>query len=169
MAITIIPNQPVRFTSSETECACLGQEYSQLVNKNDATQFQIKSSNAISNGGFGINLDGWNVFEAIDISALTTNETAEGACDGEIVATATGGTAPYTYSIDGGAFGSGTFTNLCSGTYLITAKDANGNEGSVSVTIVENVVCGDYADSYLSDIDNIELSQIGNCELNDFN
>jgi len=168
MAITIIPNQPVRFTSSETECACLGQEYSQLVNKNDATQFQIKSSNAISNGGFGINLDGWNVFEAIDISALTTNETAEGACDGEIAATATGGTAPYTYSIDGGAFGSGTFTNLCSGTYLITAKDANGNEGSVSVTIVENIVCGDYEGSYTDDLLSLQTSQLINCYTDNF-
>lgn len=171
MAITPIPNQPVNFNNIAlpAECACMGQEFSQLINKNDQTQFQIKSTSTISNGGFGINLDGWNVFAGIEVLGVTTNETGPGECDGAITASATGGTGPYIYSIDGGAFGSGIFTNLCSGDYLVTAKDANGNEGSIIVSVGENVVCGDYADSYLSEIDIIELSQIGNCELNDFN
>jgi gliding motility-associated-like protein len=38
-----------------------------------------------------------------------------------------GGTAPYTYSIDGVTFGgSDTFTNLTDGTYTITVRDASG-------------------------------------------
>lgn len=41
----------------------------------------------------------------------------------------TGGTAPYTYSINGvtfGAPGANTFSNLTAGTYTITVRDANG-------------------------------------------
>ena len=39
----------------------------------------------------------------------------------------TGGTAPYTYSIDGVSFGaSDTFANLTDGTYTITVRDASG-------------------------------------------
>ncbi|MEA1786476.1 T9SS type B sorting domain-containing protein [Arenibacter sp. GZD96] len=41
----------------------------------------------------------------------------------------TGGTAPYTYSINGVTFGApgvSTFTNLTAGTYTVTVRDANG-------------------------------------------
>src|SRR5690606_24353752 len=43
------------------------------------------------------------------------------------IGTVTGGTAPYTYSINGGSFQtSATFTNLLAGNYNITVKDAKG-------------------------------------------
>jgi hypothetical protein len=169
MAITTIPNQPVNFRSSTVECECLGQEYSQLVNKNDQTQYQISSTSVLTNGDFETDLTGWNVFEAIEVTAAITNESAEGACDGEIEVSATGGSGGYTYSIDGGFFGgSDTFTGLCDGTYLITVKDSSGNEGSLSVTIETNITCGSYAGSDTDDLLPLTTSQILNCLTSDF-
>ncbi|ALI98382.1 T9SS type B sorting domain-containing protein [Rufibacter tibetensis] len=61
--------------------------------------------------------------------------------DGSItIAGVTGGTAPYTYSVNGGAFSTNTvFTRLASGTYRVTARDANGCETVSSVIIQKNV------------------------------
>ena len=50
-----------------------------------------------------------------------------GATTGSITVTASLGTAPYTYSINGGAFGnSNVFTGLAAGSYNIAVKDAAG-------------------------------------------
>ncbi|WP_299703696.1 gliding motility-associated C-terminal domain-containing protein [uncultured Pontibacter sp.] len=61
--------------------------------------------------------------------------------DGSITAgTVTGGTAPYTYSINGTTFQSATaFNGLASGSYTLTAKDANGCTVTRTVTVGENV------------------------------
>ncbi len=169
MAITPIPNQPVNFNNIAlpAECACMGQEFSQLVNKDDQTQFQIKSTSVISNGDFETDLTGWNIFEEIEIEAAITNESEAGECDGAITAAAAGGTAPYTYSIDGGAFGSGTFTGLCAGEHTIVAKDVNGNEGNLTIEVFTNIVCGDYEGATIQDLidDGILLGQLYNCTL----
>ncbi len=72
------------------------------------------------------------------ITYQTTNTNpACGQSDGEINLTASDGTSPYTYSIDGGATsqGSGNFTNLGAGTYNIFIVDALGCE----VTGTENL------------------------------
>jgi hypothetical protein len=57
MSVTIINNQPIRFQNEESideSCDCLGQRFCQLVNKNDATQFQINLNtiDLVTNGGF---------------------------------------------------------------------------------------------------------------------
>ncbi len=50
-----------------------------------------------------------------------------GENDGEITATATGGLAPYEFSLNGGAFqSSNVFSNLAAGSYVITTMDADG-------------------------------------------
>ncbi|MCJ8166071.1 gliding motility-associated C-terminal domain-containing protein [Pontibacter sp. E15-1] len=61
--------------------------------------------------------------------------------DGSITADdVTGGTAPYTYSIDGSSFQTGTaFTALAAGTYTLTAKDANGCSVSRQITVGKNI------------------------------
>ncbi|AKQ46482.1 hypothetical protein TH63_13990 [Rufibacter radiotolerans] len=61
--------------------------------------------------------------------------------DGSItVGTVSGGTAPYTYSINGTTFqASASFTALKAGTYIVTAKDANGCQVTASVTVGTNV------------------------------
>jgi mono/diheme cytochrome c family protein len=63
------------------------------------------------------------------INVSNTNTPASGptTSNGSITASASGGIAPYTYSINAGAFqASGTFSNLMAGNYSIVAKDANG-------------------------------------------
>lgn len=55
--------------------------------------------------------------------------------NGSIVATATGSTG-FTYSINGTTFqASGTFNNLATGNYTVTAKDANGCTGTSNVSV----------------------------------
>ncbi len=53
---------------------------------------------------------------------------------GSITATGSGGTGPYTFSINGGAFiAGGAFNNLIPGTYIIQVRD---NTGCINVTTV---------------------------------
>lgn len=72
----------------------------------------------------------------------TATDTDAGASTGSITASASGGTAPVTYSIDGGSFqSSGTFNNLAKGPHTVTAKDSKGCTGSNSITVNEKNVC----------------------------
>ncbi|WP_425568689.1 beta strand repeat-containing protein, partial [Pontibacter saemangeumensis] len=61
--------------------------------------------------------------------------------DGRVtVGTVTGGTAPYTYAVDGTNFQtSTTFAGLASGTHTVTAKDANNCSVTTSVTITTDI------------------------------
>ena len=75
----------------------------------------------------------------------STNVSCNGAADGSVTIStaATGGTSPYTYSLNGGTYQSGTsFTGLAPNTYTVVAKDANGclSSGSNSVTITQPAV-----------------------------
>jgi gliding motility-associated-like protein len=47
------------------------------------------------------------------------------------------GTAPYTFAINGGAFGSNPFGGLTAGNYTITVQEANGCTGTFNATITE--------------------------------
>ncbi|MEL6303429.1 MAG: FISUMP domain-containing protein [Bacteroidota bacterium] len=70
---------------------------------------------------------------------LVVEAVSEGT---SITATADGGTAPYTFSIDGQTFQEGNlFAELDFGNYTITVKDANDCTDSVTVTVVNP--CGD--------------------------
>jgi hypothetical protein len=74
----------------------------------------------------------------ITLSSTPTNTSGPTATNGSIVAVASSGAAPYTYSKDGGTTfqASGTFGNLPVGTYPVVAKDANGClSATVSTTI----------------------------------
>ncbi|MFY0673789.1 MAG: T9SS type A sorting domain-containing protein [Bacteroidia bacterium] len=55
-------------------------------------------------------------------------------CDGSAVATASGGTSPYTYSWSNGG-NTNTIDELCEGTYTVTVTDANGCIKTETVTI----------------------------------
>jgi hypothetical protein len=69
------------------------------------------------------------------VSFSSTNADC-GNNNGTITATVTGGTAPYTYSIDGVTFqSSNIFIGLTGGTYTLTVKDNNGCINAVAVTI----------------------------------
>lgn len=78
-------------------------------------------------------------------TATVTDISCNGLTDGSIQAVTTNGTAPFTYSIDGGATTqtSDTFTGLGAGPYTITITDGNGCTGSVSGTVAEpSVITG---------------------------
>ena len=80
-----------------------------------------------------------------DLSGLTasinsqTDVTCNGGNDGSVTIIASGSTAPYQYSIDGGTTwqSSGTFNGLNAGSYTIIAEDANSCQFPVSITITE--------------------------------
>lgn len=75
--------------------------------------------------------------------ALTTSErhSGPGVCvvDGSIQVMPSGGTAPYTYSLDDITYqSSNTFSSLAAGTYTGWVKDFRGCKASVSLSLVQN-------------------------------
>ncbi|WP_203293541.1 HYR domain-containing protein [Luteirhabdus pelagi] len=73
------------------------------------------------------------VCPTLSFTATPTNEGCPGANDGTIAITApSGGTSPYSYSINGGTTyqASSTFTNLAPSTYQVRIRDANDCESS---------------------------------------
>jgi large repetitive protein len=81
-----------------------------------------------------------NVLNAPVITVTTTSVPSSGptATNGSISASASGGVAPYQYSLNGGAFqGQGAFGGLLAGSnYTVVAKDFNGNlSASFPVTV----------------------------------
>ncbi len=75
---------------------------------------------------------------AISLNTTPTNTSGPAATNGSIVAVASGGTAPYTYSKNGGTSfqATGTFNNLATGIYAVVAKDANGCLSASASTVV---------------------------------
>lgn len=74
---------------------------------------------------------------------VTTVKTEASTCqnDGTIRVNVGGGFAPYTYSINGGAFqSSNSFLGLAAGSYAVTVKDFKGCEGTANVTINLNTI-----------------------------
>ena len=72
------------------------------------------------------------------LSTEKTDVLCYGGNTGSITASASGGTTPYEFAIDAGAFSSNNvFSNLAAGTYTIHVKDANGCEKTTDVTITE--------------------------------
>jgi len=65
-----------------------------------------------------------------------TDPLCTGTCDGSITVAASGGTPNYTYSWDNSQTGS-TATNLCSGTYYVTAYDSHGCKRSDTITLTD--------------------------------
>jgi len=75
---------------------------------------------------------------ALTLNAIPTMITCFGNDNGVITAAGNGGTAPYTYSLDGNNFFSlSTINNLSAGSYTITVKDANGCIKTFNTSITE--------------------------------
>ncbi|MDQ3046049.1 MAG: T9SS type A sorting domain-containing protein [Bacteroidota bacterium] len=73
------------------------------------------------------------------LGVTTTNSSCSAANGVLAIGTTTGGTGPYTYSVNGGAFTSSTsYPGLIAGTYSVIVQDANGCQFSASGTIVNN-------------------------------
>ena len=75
---------------------------------------------------------------AIGINAVPTMISCAGLNNGQIFVSASGGSAPLTYSINGTTFvSSNTFNGLSAGTYTVTVKDVNGCQQTFNTTITE--------------------------------
>lgn len=72
-----------------------------------------------------------------------TNVTCKGGADGSIQFVGTGGTSPYLFKINNGAFSSNsTFSNLKAGTYKISVKDAHRCTAAKKITISDGkIIC----------------------------
>ncbi len=67
-----------------------------------------------------------------------TNVLCNGDSSGSINITASGGSAPYSYSLNGTAYQSNNiYNNLSAGNYTIIAKDSNGCSDTKSITLTE--------------------------------
>ena len=76
----------------------------------------------------------------VTVTTATVNPTT-GQSNGSITATATGGSG-FTYSLNGGAFqSSGTFSNLATGNYTVTAKNSNGCTGVTTISLGSTNPC----------------------------
>lgn len=97
------------------------------------------SAGCTGSASFTLTASGGCTGVTITISATPTGVTPCVSASGSIAVTATGGTAPYTYSLNNnGQFQSiSTFSNLNQGTYSIAVRDANGCtaiQNSIAVT-----------------------------------
>ena len=68
--------------------------------------------------------------------AITQLIGCSGNCDGEMTATVSGGTGPYSLAWSNGGVGTSAI-GLCAGTYTVTVTDANGCEKDTSLVIDE--------------------------------
>lgn len=80
----------------------------------------------------------------IDLGGPTVDAVAvveplcPGSCDGEVNITASGGTAPLQYSLDGVTFQAGNvITGQCAGTYTVYVQDANGCQVTGTATLTD--------------------------------
>ncbi len=74
----------------------------------------------------------------MNLSATKTNPTCNASNNGSISLSVSGGSAPYQYSINNGAYqSSNTFSNLIAGTYLLKAKDALNSIVSISDSLID--------------------------------
>lgn len=99
---------------------------------------------ACSKGGGGTTPPPSNSCSGVTITVTGSATDADaGLTNGSVTVSASGGSSPYTFSLNGGAFqSSGTFGSLAKGSYTITAKDSKGCTGSGSFTVNEKVVSG---------------------------
>ena len=80
---------------------------------------------------FNINM----VTGPVSITTATTNATCGNANGTATVTGVTGGTAPYSYSFNGGAFGGNSVTGLSAGTQTVTIRDVN----NCTLTVTFNI------------------------------
>ncbi|HXB12098.1 MAG TPA: hypothetical protein VNZ45_08950, partial [Bacteroidia bacterium] len=82
------------------------------------------------------------VASASVVATISANNPVKcnGGATGSATVTATGGTAPYTYTWTPVGGTNATASNLTAGTYTITVKDKNGCVGTASVTITQPTV-----------------------------
>ena len=86
---------------------------------------------------------------ALSISLSTSYITTNGANNGAIKVTASGGTTPYTYLWSTGAT-TDSIGGLSPGTYIVTVTDSSSTTKIDSVTLIEPPLTDDYPDSFIN-------------------
>lgn len=76
-------------------------------------------------------------FSQITLTSTVTNVSCFGGTNGSATITATGGTAPYTYTWLPGNSSPTTLTSAAAGQYTVIAEDAVANTNSLVITIIE--------------------------------
>jgi hypothetical protein len=71
--------------------------------------------------------------EPLSVTAAVVNNALQSGGTIDILATATGGQAPYRYEIDGIFNTTGLFINMASGSYLVLVRDNNGCEATTTI------------------------------------
>lgn len=105
-----------------------------------------------------------NTCPTITFTATTVNVLPCPSTNGSLTITASGGTAPYTYSKNGGAAyqSSNSFSNLTAGAYTITVKDANGCTSAAQSLTVGTQAAG----TYFTQVKSIVASYCRSCHGN---
>ena len=111
-----------------------------------AGSYSIVAKNGSScTGTASFTLTAPNLCAGVTIT-VTNTVTTTTPCEtntGTLSATASGGAAGFTYSINGGAFQtSNLFSGLAAGNYTVTAKDVNGCTGVSAASTVSNLPAG---------------------------
>lgn len=75
--------------------------------------------------------------QPLTLATNQTNVSCFGGNDGTGSVLTSGGTAPFTYFWNPGAFSTPTATNLAANTYAITVSDANGCQAQTNITITQ--------------------------------
>lgn len=89
----------------------------------------------IATGGIAVSSATFTVYALPTVSGIST-PTCVGGSTGTITASAAGGTTPYTYSLNSGAYQPGaTFSGLSAGTYTLHVKSNSGCIASTTVTV----------------------------------
>jgi guanyl-specific ribonuclease Sa len=147
-SITLYPSTPVNISSTIINASCNGNnDGSIIVNAtggqspytyaiNNGTYSTINLYSGLAAGAYNLSVKDVNsctssmiatIMEPAALSATTViTKPIDCISNAIITATATGGQAPYTYSINNGPYSdNNTFSNLVAGTYSIVAKDTN--------------------------------------------
>jgi gliding motility-associated-like protein len=74
--------------------------------------------------------------QTMAVTATTSNVNCNGGNNGSITTTVTGGTAPYTYSWNGGVT-TANLSNITAGSYFLTVTDSRGCTASLSAVITQ--------------------------------
>jgi gliding motility-associated-like protein len=89
-----------------------------------------------ANGCIGTQTQNLSAPGAPSLSIANVTQPGCSQNNGAFMAQGTGGTAPYQYSLNSGAFqNSGSFTNLATGNYSVTVRDANGCTASTTANL----------------------------------
>ena len=100
----------------------------------------VLDANLCSNNLSNIQLTQAAVLSSVANSSLHngTNISCKGGSDGDISLVSNGGSKPYSYSLNGGAYqSSGVFSGLKTGNYTLSTKDTNGCISASQINLTE--------------------------------